>query len=87
MAKPDFRINEHGIDVRFLHVGDWVTVRFNDWPDQKALITRIEDRQDTYKGERTIRALMTHPSKVGWNEESFQNTQVVKVISHIRAPK
>lgn len=80
MAKPDYRINEHGIDVRDLRVGQLVKVWFNDSPDQLVILTEIESYQSSYKGERGIEGLILE--KDGWRalRGCHVNTQVKEVI-------
>jgi hypothetical protein len=87
MANPDYRVNEYGVDVRFLRVGQWVIVRYDGEPDMKALLTYVEDRQDSYKGERTLKGL--HLMEGGWQVHSFTNTIVVETYDYhcLKAPK
>lgn len=58
MAKQDRRINEHGIDVRNLKPGMWITVRWcgknDEWEDEPCLLLAVEDKQASYKGVRGI---------------------------------
>lgn len=78
----DLRINEYAIDVRNLKAGDWVVIRWNDSPDDVALLLEVEERQKTYKGSRQLR-IMYQGKKGKWTmNDRADSGQVVRVLGH-----
>jgi hypothetical protein len=79
MAKPDFRINKHGVNVADLKVGQWVELTWNDAPNEIALIVAIGLHPKSYKGERTLETL--HWDNDGWFAcATAVHTQVVRIV-------
>jgi hypothetical protein len=84
MAKQDRRINEHGIDVRNLSAGQWITVRWNDLGDVRCLLLDVEARQATYKGERSLKVLECTDAGMDWRIETLaQSSQVVSIDGYL----
>lgn len=86
MAQKDMRISKHGIDVRKLEVGMWVELEWNDAPNEIALIVSLEERHDSYKGERSV-GTMSHDA-AGWfiRMASATHTQIVRVVGKLQPP-
>lgn len=91
MAKTDYRINKHGVDVADLHVGQWVEVEWNDAPNSKVVIIRIEERSPAYLGERDMDVLIPYGDKPNrlepkWRRHFAAHTQVVRILGDLKAP-
>lgn len=81
MSKKDLRVNEFGVNIKDVEPGVWVTTRWTDAPDQPALVLDVEERQATYKGNRSIRIFYqsnTDP-KVGFVRDTIDLDQIVSI--------
>ncbi len=91
MAKQDFRINEYGVNVADLKEGQWVELSWEDAPNCVALIYQMESRLPSFQGERDIKILIQGPAFSALNQDWVQhwatNSQVVRIIGMIEAPK
>jgi hypothetical protein len=80
MAKKDWRVNEHGIDVADLKVGQWITVRWNDEGDIRCLLVNIELRPKSYKGTRRLAVMEYDENRSVWFlQDRADHDQVVAI--------
>lgn len=86
MAKPDHRVNKHGINVADLKLGQWVETEWLDAEKCLCLILDIEDRSASYKGERCMDVLM-EDMHGEWRVGFATNTQVVRILGVLKRPR
>jgi hypothetical protein len=85
MAKPDLRINKHGVNVADVKIGKWVEVEWNDAPPEIGLLVWIEEYQATYKGERRISYITLANGE--WHKQNHAgHTQITRIVGKLKAP-
>ncbi|QRE00207.1 hypothetical protein [Burkholderia phage BCSR5] len=82
MAKQDLRVNDHGIDVRDLKPGMWITVWWYGKGDERiydrCLLLEVEEKPHNFKGVRDITVFVREKKGLCINRFA-QHDQVVEI--------